>query len=78
MAMTCVDQTMVRRDRRITVFLPVSAVFARAFATFSWRRDESIEDFNDHKLRDIGFADGRATEAGMRRAAERRGGFDRF
>lgn len=69
---------MIRRDRRLAVFLSVSVAFARTFASFSWWQGESIEDFNDHKLRDIGFTDGRVTEAGMRRAAERRGGFDRF
>jgi len=69
---------MVRRDRRLAVFLSALAAFAGTFAFSSRWRDERIEDLNDHMLRDIGFADGRATEAAMRRAAERRGGFDRF
>ena len=38
----------------------------------------AIAHLSPHMLRDIGFADGRATEAGMRRASERRLEIDRF
>lgn len=76
--MTCVDHTMVRRDRWRAAFLSAPVVFAAIRASFiSWRAGR-VEDLNEHMLRDIGLADGRATEAGMRRAAERRCELDRF
>lgn len=78
MAMTCVDQTMVRRGRRLAVLLSAPVDFVRSLASLSWQRHERIEDLSDHVLRDIGFADGRETEAGMRRAAERWVSIDRF
>ena len=78
MTMTCVDQTMIRRDRWRAVLPSFFIGFARLFAPFSWWRNGWVEDLNDHMLRDIGFFDGRATEAAMRRMAERQGGMDQF
>ena len=69
---------MVRRDRWRAALPSVLTVFSGIFTSFSWWRNGWVEDLNDHMLRDIGFFDGRATEAAMRRAADRRGGMDRF
>ncbi len=76
--MTCVDQTMIRRDGWRAGFAAALVEFASRFAPFSWWRHERVEDLNDHMLRDIGFSDGRVTEAAMRRAAGCRGGLDQF
>ncbi|PIO98745.1 hypothetical protein CJ014_13665 [Pleomorphomonas carboxyditropha] len=76
--MTCVDQPMVRRHRGRAIFLPLLAALADSFGSFQRWRNGKVEDLNDHMLRDIGLADGRATEAAMRRAAGHRGGMDRF
>ena len=78
MTMTCVDHSMVRRGPVRAAFLSVPATFTGLLAVLAWWRSENIEDLSDHMLRDIGFADGRATEAGMRRASERRLEIDRF
>lgn len=76
--MTCVDQTMIRRDGWRAGFAAALAELARRLAPFSWWRHGRVEDLNDHMLRDIGFSDGRVTEAAMRQAAGRRGGMDQF
>lgn len=76
--MTCVDHSMVRRGPGRAVFLSVPAVLAGAFVALARRRGGNIQDLNEHMLRDIGFMDGRATEAGMRRVAERHCELDRF
>ncbi|PKR88820.1 hypothetical protein CXZ10_11915 [Pleomorphomonas diazotrophica] len=76
--MTCVDHTVVRRGLGRAVFLSAPAVLAGAFAALARWRGANIEDLNEHMLRDIGVMDGRATEAGMRRAADRRYELDRF
>lgn len=78
MTMTCVDHTMVRRDRSRVGFISAFAEFAGFLGRFSRRRKGKVEDLNDHMLRDIGFFDGRTTEAAMRRAAGCRGGWDQF
>ena len=78
MTMTCVDHTMIRRDRSRVGFAAAFVEFVSVLRTISWRRKIGVEDLNDHMLRDIGFFDGRATEAAMRRAAERCGGMDQF
>lgn len=78
MTMTCVDQPMVRRGRRRAAFVSILGQFVHALPILSRRRHGPVEDLNDHMLRDIGFLDGRATEASMRRAAECRGGLDQF
>jgi hypothetical protein len=69
---------MVRRDRRRAAFRSALAELIANLAAFSWWRHGRVEDLNDHMLRDIGFFDGRATEAAMRRAAGYLDGSDRF
>lgn len=69
---------MVRRDRWRVGLLSASAALADMLAPLAWWRGQRLDEFSDHMLRDIGFIDGRMTEAGMRRAADRHGGFDRF
>ena len=78
MTMTCVDQSMVRRDRWRAAFPSVFTGFSRILVSYTWWRHGKVEDLNDHMLRDIGFFDGRATEAAMRQAADFRGGMDCF
>jgi len=78
MTMTCVDQTMIRRGRWRAVVLPAFAAVVGSFVPRSRRREGKVGDLNDHMLRDIGFFDGRATEAAMRRAVEHPGGMVRF
>lgn len=78
MTMTCLDQPMVRRDRYRAVFPSVFATLWRGLVTRFRRRGRSLEDFSEHMLRDVGFLDGRVTEAAMRRAAGHQGGLDRF
>lgn len=76
--MTCLDQTMVRRGRSRVGFVSVFAELAAAMGIFArWRRGR-VEDLNDYMLRDIGYIDGRTTEAAMRRAANCREGVDQF
>lgn len=78
MTMTCVDQTMIRRGRWRAVVLPAFAAFVRSLTPRSRRREGRVGDLNDYMLRDIGFFDGRSTEAAMRRAAEQLDGMERF
>lgn len=78
MTMTCVDQTMIRRGRWRAVALSGFAALVGTFASRSRRREGKVEDLSDDMLRDIGFFDGRATEAAMRRAAEQLEGMERF
>ncbi len=78
MTMTCVDQTMIRRGRWRAVVLPAFAAFVGSFALRSRRREGKVGELNDYMLRDIGFLDGRQTEAAMRRAAEQLDGIERF
>ena len=76
--MTCVDHTMVRRDRwRASVLSTLPLLAGMVLSLSRWRRGR-IEDLNEHMLRDIGFVDGRATEADMRKRADSRYEFDRF
>lgn len=76
--MTCVDHTMVRRGPGRAVLLSAPAMLAGAFAALARWRGDNIQDLDEHMLRDIGLIDGRATEAGMQRAAERWCELDRF
>ena len=76
--MTCVDHTMVRRDRWRASVLSILPLLSGMVVSLRRWRTGKIEDLNEHMLRDIGFADGRATDAGMRKRAECRCGFDRF
>ncbi len=76
--MTCLDHTMIRRERSRAGFVAVLAEFAAALSIFARRRRGRVEDLNDYMLRDIGFFDGRVTEAAMRRAANCRDDLDRF
>ncbi|WP_370674894.1 hypothetical protein [Pleomorphomonas sp. PLEO] len=78
MTMTCLDQSMVRRDRWRAGFPSVFTGLVGSFTSFCRWRNGRVEDLNDHMLRDIGFFDGRSTEAAMRRAAEHQGGMDQF
>ena len=76
--MTCVDHTMVRRDHwRASVLSTLPLLAGMVLSLSRWRTGQ-IEDLNEHMLRDIGFVDGRATEAGMRKRADSRYEFDRF
>ena len=76
--MTCLDHTMIRRERSRAGLVAAFAEFVLALGIVArWRRGR-VEDLNDHMLRDIGFFDGRATEAAMRRAANCRDAPDQF
>lgn len=76
--MTCLDQSMVRRGRSRVGFVSALAEYVVRLSVFPrWRRGR-VEDLNDYMLRDIGYIDGRTTEAAMRRAANCREGVDQF
>lgn len=78
MTMTCVDQPVIRRGRRRAGFVSAFAEFLGSLRISARGKSGKVEDLNHHMLRDIGFFDGRASEASMRRAAERSGGMDQF
>lgn len=76
--MTCLDQPMVRRGRSRVGFVSVIAEHVIILGTFLRRRRGKVKDLNEYMLRDVGFSDGRLTEAAMRRAANCREGVEQF